>query len=376
MARVFVLVLFLISTTAAINVTYIENAVARGIVCLDGSPGAYYYDRGFGEGVNNLMVYLTGGGWCENKQNCLKRSNTAYGSNKNAPSQYFGTFLSSNETINPDFYNWNKISILYCDGASFMADVEAVDPETNLHLRGARIFRAAIEEVIATEMLDVTNAILVGTSAGGLATMLNCDRFRSFFPDACNVKCVSDSGFFIDAKCLPGAEKRESYYSDVIAFHELADALPTSCTSRINSSFCLFPENFIGDIQTPLFVLNSAFDKFQISNKLQSPPVNYSSWSSCLHNISTCTAYELQYMKEFRAAFLSILNDVGYNPSTGMFISSCYIHDFIYKNNKWSISPMLENETIAKAIGDWFFDRCQVCLIDKVDTPIDCDGDN
>lgn len=39
----------------------------------------------------------------------------------------------------------------------------------------------------------------MGNSAGGLATMLNCDRFRAFLPNACNVKCVADSGFFIDA---------------------------------------------------------------------------------------------------------------------------------------------------------------------------------
>lgn len=28
----------------------------------------------------------------------------------------------------PDFYDWNRIKVRYCDGSSFTGDVEAVDP--------------------------------------------------------------------------------------------------------------------------------------------------------------------------------------------------------------------------------------------------------
>lgn len=28
----------------------------------------------------------------------------------------------------PDFYNWNRVKIRYCDGSSFTGDVEAVNP--------------------------------------------------------------------------------------------------------------------------------------------------------------------------------------------------------------------------------------------------------
>jgi len=27
-----------------------------------------------------------------------------------------------------DFYNWNRVKVRYCDGASFTGDVEAVNP--------------------------------------------------------------------------------------------------------------------------------------------------------------------------------------------------------------------------------------------------------
>ncbi|KAK7854192.1 pectin acetylesterase 7 [Quercus suber] len=32
----------------------------------------------------------------------------------------------------PDFYNWNRIKIRYCDGASFTGDVEAVNPKSEV----------------------------------------------------------------------------------------------------------------------------------------------------------------------------------------------------------------------------------------------------
>lgn len=42
-------------------------------------------------------------------------------------------------------------------------------------------------------------ALLSGCSAGGLASILHCDRFRDLLPAGAKVKCLSDAGYFIDA---------------------------------------------------------------------------------------------------------------------------------------------------------------------------------
>ncbi|KAH6783176.1 Pectinacetylesterase family protein [Perilla frutescens var. hirtella] len=185
-----------------INITFITDAVAKGAVCLDGSPGAYYFAQGFGNGVNSWVVNLQGGGWCSSKVDCLDRSARISGSTQIKKdvisTKFFGQMLSPNHDENPDFYNWNRVFVRYCDGASFMADVEAVDPDSKLHLRGRRIFNTIMEELISEGMANATDAILIGESAGGLATILNCDGFHSFLPNT-KVKCISDSGFFINA---------------------------------------------------------------------------------------------------------------------------------------------------------------------------------
>ncbi|MCE3050536.1 Pectin acetylesterase 8 [Datura stramonium] len=110
----------------------------------------------------------------------------------------FSGMMSNNPKFNPEFYNWNRVSVRYCDGGSFTGDVEQVDPGTGLHYRGARIFKAIMEELLAQGMNTSQNGVLSGCSAGGLATILHCDNFRTLLPKSAKVKCFSDAGYFVD----------------------------------------------------------------------------------------------------------------------------------------------------------------------------------
>uniref|UniRef100_M1BVB3 Pectin acetylesterase n=1 Tax=Solanum tuberosum TaxID=4113 RepID=M1BVB3_SOLTU len=98
-----------------------------------------------------------------------------------------------------DFYNWNRVWVNYCDGSSFTGDVEDVDPGNKLYFRGARILKAVLQDLSLKGLQNAKNAILSGSSAGGLATILNCDKFKAFFSnDSIKVKCVASAGFFIN----------------------------------------------------------------------------------------------------------------------------------------------------------------------------------
>nr|XP_016433907.1 PREDICTED: pectin acetylesterase 11-like isoform X1 [Nicotiana tabacum]XP_016433908.1 PREDICTED: pectin acetylesterase 11-like isoform X1 [Nicotiana tabacum] len=115
------------------------------------------------------------------------------------PQVTFSGILHDEPRSNPDFYHWNGVRVRYCYVSSFTGDVEDVDPDTKLYYRGARIFRAIMNDLSRKGMQTAENAILRGTSAGGLATILNCDKFKSLLPNDVRVKCVADSGFFINA---------------------------------------------------------------------------------------------------------------------------------------------------------------------------------
>ena len=47
---------------------------------------------------------------------------TDLGSSRNVTIPSNSGFLSSNPEVNPDFYNWNTVFFVYCDGGSFAGD--------------------------------------------------------------------------------------------------------------------------------------------------------------------------------------------------------------------------------------------------------------
>ncbi|KAI3804559.1 hypothetical protein L1987_26193 [Smallanthus sonchifolius] len=358
-----------------VNITYLESAVDVGAVCLDGSPPAYHWDMGSGAGINNWLVHIEGGGWCNNVSTCLARKGTRLGSSNQMVEQVaFSGILHDQPIYNPDFYNWNKIKVRYCDGASFTGDVEKVDPKTNLHFRGARIFRAVIEDLLAKGMKNAENAILSGCSAGGLTSILHCDKFKAFFPTSTTVKCLADAGYFINSRDLFGNRRLEAFYDDVVKLHGSAKNLPSSCTSKMKNSLCFFPENVVQEIETPLFITNAAYDSWQIKNALAPGVVDpHGTWHNCKLDIEQCSSDQIVIIQEFRLEFLRALDGFfGTSAPRGMFINSCYAHCQTEIQETWfmSDSPMLSNKTIGEAVGDWFYDRS---AFEEIDCPYPCD---
>ncbi|KAL3738527.1 hypothetical protein ACJRO7_019968 [Eucalyptus globulus] len=351
-----------------VSITYVQNAVAKGAVCLDGSPPAYHFDKGVGAGANNWLIFVEGGGWCNNVTTCLARRDTRVGSSKQMVKELsFSGILSNKQKFNPDFYNWNKIKVRYCDGASFTGDVEAVNPATNLHFRGARAFVAIVEDLMSKGMSNAQNAILSGCSAGGLAAILNCDRFRALMPARTKVKCLADAGYFINAKDVSGASHIENFYSEVVATHGSAKNLPTSCTSKMKPGLCFFPQNVVPQIQTPLFIINAAYDAWQIKYILAPGVADPNgTWNSCKLDIKKCSPNQLKIMQDFRLEFLRALSAVGTSPSRGMFIDSCYTHCQAGTQETWlwNDSPVVAKTSIAKAVGDWYYERITSQKID------------
>nr|GMC46877.1 pectin acetylesterase 8-like [Ipomoea batatas] len=96
-----------IRTDASVPTFILKSAVDEGagsfilfnfytfVVCLDGSPPAYNWDAGKGEGARNWLLHLQGGGWCLNStlyqtfdysvEHCANRVNGFLGSSLHMP---------------------------------------------------------------------------------------------------------------------------------------------------------------------------------------------------------------------------------------------------------------------------------------------------
>ncbi|KAL8115942.1 hypothetical protein AgCh_022439 [Apium graveolens] len=359
-----------------VALTLIPSAVKNGAVCLDGSPPAYHIDRGVGDGANNWLVFLEGGGWCDTTEDCLKRTTDkeGLGSSKIMQAKNFTGILGSTQQLNPDFYNWNRVFVRYCDGASFTGN--SFDRVNNLSYKGGKVFSAVVKDLLRKGMRHATNALFMGCSAGGLAAILNCDRFRSFLTEHTNVKCASDAGYFLHTKDVLGEYTYANYYKRIVKLHGSNKNLPKACTSTVRPrGLCLFPQNIVPHIETPLFLINAAYDGNQIG-RIWAPSVDHlpESWVRCKFDITKCTPDQIDILKGFRLKFLNALPKSSNASFRGMFISSCLNHCQTQDQRNWDTDPgfKVDDKTMAQALGNWFYGRRSVQIIDDDSVPKVC----
>ena len=66
-----------------------------------------------------------------------------------------------------DFFNWNRVKLRYCDGASFSGDGQ--NQAAQLQFRGERIWRAAIADLKAKGMRYANQVLTLSLLSGSKA---------------------------------------------------------------------------------------------------------------------------------------------------------------------------------------------------------------
>uniref|UniRef100_A0A803M0A9 Pectin acetylesterase n=1 Tax=Chenopodium quinoa TaxID=63459 RepID=A0A803M0A9_CHEQI len=334
-----------------VGITLVKNTTAKelGAYCLDGSLPAYQFSKGFGSGASNWLLHIEGGGWCNDVKSCLERATTRIGSSSYMTENVFSGILSNNQSLNPDFYNWNRVMLRYCDGASFAGNSMYQNGNSSLYFRGQKIWQAIISDLLPQGLAHAEKALLSGCSAGGLAVFLHCDNFSR--------------------KDVAKSEMIRTLYHDVVSLQGVEQNLNQNCTSsQIDPKQCFFPQYFLSYIKTPIFILNTAYDTWQFYNVLVPSSADPGGvWNSCKKNLTTCTDSQIQTLQDFRLDMLNATNSF-YKSSTsgGMFINSCFAHCQTQHQETWfaANSPRMQNKTIAEAVGDWYFERNETKLID------------
>lgn len=356
-----------------VPLTLIQGAASQGAVCLDGTLPGYHLHLGHGSGANSWLIQLEGGGWCNSIRSCVYRKTTRRGSSKYMEKQIpFTGILSNKAEENPDFFNWNRVKLRYCDGASFSGDGE--NETAKLNFRGQRIWMAAMQELMSKGMKDADKALLSGCSAGGLASILHCDDFADLFRKSTKVKCLSDAGLFLDAVDVSGGHTLRNMFEGVVKLQEVQKNLPNTCLSHLDPTSCFFPQNLIANIKTPLFLLNAAYDAWQLQASLAPKSADPNGdWDDCKSNHARCTSLQIQFLQDFRDQMLTAIRDFSRSNQNGLFINSCFAHCQSERQDTWfaSDSPLIAKKGIAESVGDWYFDRVAVKAID---CPYPCDN--
>jgi len=338
----------------AVKIELVEVAKSNGAVCLDGSPAAYYFLRGSGDGVNKWYIHHEGGGWCESMDDCLDRSHTALGSSSSYPEKIklYGGYFLRDPKENPLMYNWNVAFMKYCDGGSFSGNNETVTTYKNhsLFFRGKRIREAIAKDLMENRGLKNASDLMVsGCSAGGLATYLHADQWCNTLHSANpSAKCAAlpDSGFFIDYQdpdvpCEPtspgmlGTTINGNYHCGLKWTYSIQNATagidPKCVAAHPGKEWqCMFAEHAAEHIQTPVFALQSEYDSWQ-QGHVQGPG----------------GSKKTQEMgKNITERLLKTL--LGKNPKSGAFLDSCLHHCAA-----WNIIR-IDGDLVSTAIQKWY----------------------
>ncbi|CAI7777505.1 unnamed protein product, partial [Closterium sp. NIES-53] len=289
-----------------------EEGRAEGAVCLDGSAPGFYYRKGYGSGQNNWVLFFEGGAWCSSPHACAYRARMHLGSTKHARSvgemldRQNGSMhgmLSSNHTVNPDFYNWNAVYFIYCDGGSFSGhqDQPVRFNGIPLYMRGRKVADLLVKHLMEKKGLGHAEKVVVsGSSAGGVALLLHCDRVKDTLTAASphmHVRCLADASMFLD---IPDSDKNRriaAFFSEVQTMHNLTISLPPACVkdrALEQHHQCFMANHILQHVSTPLFLINSNYDKVAM-RAITQPQVLDSGLTAppdCFDHLSTCTAKE------------------------------------------------------------------------------------
>lgn len=312
----------------------LKDAHSRKALCLDGTPAVYFLRKARDQDKRWIILF-PGGAWCSSKETCFARSRTDLGSSKYFPSlAKQGGILSSNRSNNPYFHDWNVLYLQYCDGSSFMGNVEkpVAYGKIYIHSRGFTILNTFLDEIIPKYLSKAREVVVVGISAGALGVMANADMISSRIPQAIKVHFVSDGGYFVDVPCRNKQHVFSRWMRNLHGFHNISSALLRDCVAsfkeRQGEWKCLMPENFLRFTKSSIAIINSMTDAWQLVNL---------KGAQCGYVPRSCTSYELGLAQQMRNSIRKSLNPITSTKNISLFLYSCIRHCIIHLDESWRV---------------------------------------
>ena len=194
----------------------VHHAIPRYAVCNDFTPAAFYIRK---QSPVRWVIYLESGGGCSSISECndrylvnedgLNTTNELMTSSQLPASVTGRDLLSTNQEENPTFHHFTHVMIPYCSSDLWLGqgnNSRFPGQEFQFHndssvndfiFRGYTIFHSAIEDLMLDGLMNATEVLMVGSSAGGIGVLNHVRSLQSTLPTA-TVAAVLDSSWFID----------------------------------------------------------------------------------------------------------------------------------------------------------------------------------
>ncbi len=389
------LFLIILGTTRATWMTRVDVVDDLYARCLDGSNPIYYFQPGTGPDTDKWVYFITGGSWCFDDAGCAGRSQGFLGSSNGFPSvrepDDAGGILSDDPSYNPQFYQWNKVYLPYCDGSSFTGNrtEPVVYGSQTIYYRGAAILPATTRHLLTNQGMDQASVVVLsGDSAGGLSVLHNCDKVARHLLDYnIPLKCLPDAGLFPNVSTVYGTYHFGYLFRQLVQTHHSYSSFHPLCLAAHpnDPESCMFPEYFIQYLTTPSFYLNDMYDAYTVNHDYFIYPSSTTETETELAPVDAacyqgrflqCNTDQRNFMDGKRLDYLNWLQPIQDNTRDGLFLTSCGAHVqscfnmwYSWLPNTDFDNPKIGYQTIHDAFADWLFQRVPIQQSKKVMLP-------
>lgn len=394
------------------------QAQASGARALDGTPYAYYVSSKLNDGSipSDWIIYLEGGGECEQYGDCIDRLKTQ-GSSTALPDTMDKAGVSDGMTsadanYNPHFHKFGTLFLPYLSGDDWLGTQRvacvpwgAAQNCTGQHkasgaslrplvFAGSLNFQAAIKDWYSTLSTKPRSVLLSGGSAGGQGAFFHSDRLAELLPGVV-VKSNPQYGWFgnphdsyPDWKAGDHTDPSMPYPSSGSPsaapawVRNISIALPENCLLALSPDedpfLCTSLPRVALTIQVPLFVSTNAFDGWLIDCMEKLPNVEWL-WGDGGVKLGPTAKDDprVQYLLEVTGPqqAASVLKAARAKPTNAAFMPACVAHPMLWTDKT---APVLgaNNCTHGAAVASWFFDTtiCERVLLERDKTALEIAG--
>eukprot|EP00947_MAST-08B_sp_MAST-8B-sp1_P002126 g2126.t1 len=345
-----------------------DYAASHGAVCIDGTPAGFYWGPGrpatpsssssssSSSSVTSWQIHFMGGGWCYDEVDCLGRSNGGLGSSKGwKNTSTINGIMSGDCDANPDFCNFNRVHLVYCDGNSFSGDRDdaVVVQGKPLFFRGRRILDAALETLVRDYGLG--------------------DATEGHVPTLQTFKAAPVSGFFLQHDTVEGKPVYPEQMRTIFYLSNATGGVNEACVAAYPNPDdqwqCNMAEHAYAHTESAIFPLNSALDSWQtvciFTSELVAGFPNQTSfangdcgsaatWGPCAQNPESCDATQIKAMNTYIQDFdHTMASGTHAKKGNGAFIHSCHTHCEALSDASWN-GFQVNGVSMQAAVSRWW----------------------
>lgn len=336
----------------------INQAAHPDAVYNDGSTPLFYYRAGVGSGADKWLFWFKGGGTCYSEETCRGRgpsltsadpwmraeNETLYIGSPTAPIQPNG-ILNPDPALNPDFYNWNHVVLVYGSSDSWSGTGEAMIGGKLWYFRGHYIVNAIVDALSDPAVMPPTGIesasqiLLTGTSAGAGGLRNNIDRLARYFrtknPEV-DVRGISDAALSPIVDPETAAIVPDMLQARSAAWTPYLDESCFTTAPEAERGYCALGVYLVDNdhLQTEIFYHMDQLDPLTLKN----------------FGLSPCDPADRTYVDAFGAEVRRLVaeEDGGFSPRFGK---------HVILNVSRFFDRDVKGISMAQAVHNWYFGK-------------------